>query len=55
MTSNQYCYSYMKTNIYNTKRKHWNFKPTTRVKINGKIYSRKRLRPLEVDECFVDA
>ena len=45
----------MKTVIYNSKRKCWTFKPTTRVKMSNKLYNRKRLRPIEVDECYCDS
>ena len=45
----------MKMTIYNTKRKSWTFKPTTRVKMSSKLYNRKRLKPYMVDECYCDA
>ena len=48
----------MKITIYNTKRKSWMFKPTTRIKVSSKLYNRKRLKqvltPVEVDECYSD-
>jgi len=48
----------MKITIYNTKRKSWMFKPTTRIKHSSKLYNRKRhkqvLTPVEVDECYSD-
>lgn len=48
----------MKIVIYNTKRKSWMFKPTTRIKHSSKLYNRKRhkqvLTPVEVDECYSD-
>ena len=45
----------MKITIYNTKRKSWTFKPTIRIKVSSKLYNRKRLKPVEVDECLCDA
>jgi len=44
----------MKIVIYNTKRKSWTFKPTTRIKYSTKLYNRKRHKPVEVDECYSD-
>jgi hypothetical protein len=44
----------MKIVIYNTKRKSWTFKPTTRIKHSSKVYNRKQLKLHQVDECYSD-
>ena len=44
----------MKMVIYNTKRKSWTFKPATRIKHSSKLYNRKQMKLLLVDECTSD-
>ena len=45
----------MKMVIYNTRRKSWTFKPTTRIKMSSKLYNRKQMKLHLVDECTSDA
>jgi len=44
----------MKMVIYNTKRKSWTFRPTTRIKMSSRLYNRKQLKLHLVDECTSD-
>ena len=41
--------------IYNTRRKMWTFKPVTRIKYSSRLYNRKQLKLMQVDECTSDA